>query len=79
MLEHAVRAVERVLARMADDIAAGAVTPNPLLRGSEDTACAWCDYAQVCHRASGEVEGRPMRKTERKRFWEELEKEADHG
>lgn len=72
--------VKRVLAKMADDLHGGAVEPNPILRGPEDGACTYCDYAQVCHRASGEVPGRPMRKTERKTFWNLLEKEAEnHG
>lgn len=69
--------VRRVLAQMADDMAGGTVEPNPILRGPEDGACTYCDFSQVCHRASGEVPGRPMRRTERKTFWSLLEKEAD--
>lgn len=74
------RHVQRTLEQMADGIGSGAVSPNPIYRGSEDTACAYCDYAQVCHRASGEVAARPMRKTDRKEFWQLLRKEAEnHG
>ena len=74
------RHVQRTLEQMADGIADGAVEPNPIVRGSEDTACAYCDYAAVCHRASGIVTARPMRKTDRKDFWKQLRMEAeDHG
>ena len=74
------RHVQRTLEQMADSIADGAVEPNPIVRGSEDTACAYCDYAAVCHRASGIVTARPMRKTDRKDFWKQLRMEAeDHG
>ena len=72
--------VQRTLAQMADDIAGGAVEPNPIVRGADRTPCNWCDYAQICHRASGEVTVRPMQKTERGAFWERLEREeAEHG
>ena len=74
------RHVQRTLEQMADSIADGAVEPNPIVRGSEDTACAYCDYAAVCHRASGIVTARPMQKTDRKDFWKQLRREAeDHG
>ncbi|MCI8524378.1 MAG: hypothetical protein HFF17_00290 [Oscillospiraceae bacterium] len=71
--------VERTLARMADDLAAGGVDPDPVRRGPEDTACTYCDFAQVCHRASGEVADRPLRKIDRAGFWRALEEDAEHG
>ena len=72
--------VQRTLARMSDGIAGGQVEPNPILRGPDQTACKWCDFSEVCHQASGEVACRPMQKTERKTFWELLEKEeGNHG
>ncbi len=70
--------VERTLAAMTDELAGGAVEPNPIVRGAEWSACAWCDYAPVCHRASGEVELRPMKRTKRDEFWTRL-KEDDHA
>ena len=68
--------VQKTLAKMADGIAAGGVEPNPIVRGSENSACTYCDYAEVCHRASGELNERPMRKADRKDFWMQLGKEA---
>lgn len=64
---------------MADGLAGGGVDPNPIVRGSEYSACKWCDYAQVCHRASGEVPERPMKKTARGDFWDRLREEENHG
>lgn len=74
------RHVQRTLSAMAEGLAGGAVDPNPIVRGTEYSACAWCDFAQVCHRASGGVQERPMRKTEREEFWNRLrEEEERHG
>ncbi len=73
------RHVERTLAAMADGLAGGEVSPNPIVRGSEYSACAWCDFAQVCHRASGEVPERPMQKTGREQFWTRLREEDTDG
>lgn len=74
------RHVERTLRQMADQIAAGAVAPNPVVRGADSTPCAYCDYGQVCHLASGQVCERPMARTGRTEFWERLRREEDdHG
>ena len=45
------RHVRRVLAQMTDQIAAGTVRPNPVVRGNEG-ACKYCDYKTVCHGTS---------------------------
>ncbi len=71
--------VKRVLRQMTDDMAAGEAEPNPIVRGADNTACAHCDYAEVCHRASGEIAARPMRKTDRKGFWEALAREEEEA
>jgi len=72
--------VERTLSAMTDAICAGEVSPNPIVRGPDQSACAWCDYAQVCHRASGAAEERPIASVSRTEFWESLEREAEkHG
>ena len=52
--------VRRVLAQMADDMAGGTVEPNPIVRGPDEGSCTYCDFAQVCHRASGEIPERPI-------------------
>lgn len=70
--------VFKVLSRLVGQIASGDVTPNPYTRGSAHDACAFCPYGSICHKES--VEGRRNYKTmSAQRFWEELEKEEDHG
>ena len=67
------------LARMAEDISSGNVTPNPYTRGVSHNACTFCPYGAVCHEET--VEGRRNYKSmTAQRFWEEVEKEgANHG
>ena len=68
----------RCLRRMVDDIASGNVEPNPYTRGSSHNACAYCPYGDICHKK--DVAGRRNFKAMTdKRFWEEIQKEADHG
>lgn len=63
-----------LLGEMVDEIASGAVDPNPYTRGSSHNACTFCPYGEVCHQA--EVEGRRnYRAMSADRFWEEIEKE----
>ena len=63
-----------LLGRMVNEIASGAVTPNPYTRGSSHNACTFCPYGSVCHQE--EVEGRRNYKAmSPDRFWEEVEKE----
>ena len=65
----------KCLARMAEDIASGNVTPNPYTRGSSHDACTFCPYGAVCHQET--VEGRRNYKAmTAQRFWEEIEKEG---
>lgn len=65
--------VEAVLARMADEIASGDVTPNPYTRGQAHDPCAYCPYGDICHKAH--IEGRRNYRTMRaQRFWEEVER-----
>lgn len=71
--------LSNTLSRMADEMAGGEVGPNPIVRGSEKTACTYCDYAEVCHLASGEIPARLMRKTDRENFWNLLREECRHG
>lgn len=70
--------VFRILGELVEDIASGNVTPNPYTRGTSHDACAFCPYGSVCHKDS--VEGRRNYKTmTAQRFWEEIEKEENHG
>ncbi len=42
-----------LLKRLGQELLAGDVTPIPLSRGGEDTACRYCDYSAVCAFESG--------------------------
>ena len=68
-----------VLKKMVDDIASGNVEPNPYTRGSSHSACAFCPYGTVCHKA--EVENiRNYKTMTAQRFWEEIGKGKNgHG
>ncbi len=70
------RYVFRLVGRMADEIAAGRVAPNPYARGSAHDACAYCPYGAVCR---GTGQRRNGRKMEAQEFWAALEKEDRHG
>lgn len=73
------RYVFRLIGKMVDEIADGAVAPNPYTRGSSHSACAWCPYGAVCAR-SREQGRRNYKAMDAKRFWEEVEKEVSrHG
>ena len=72
------RHVTRTLAKMADQIAAGAVGPNPVQRGS-DGACKFCDYQTVCHGDLCPRETRNFAATDAATFWQILEEEDRHG
>jgi ATP-dependent helicase/DNAse subunit B len=69
----------KILGKMVDEIASGTVEPNPYMRGSSHSACAFCPYGAVCHKE--QVENRRNYKTmTSQRFWEEIEKEVGkHG
>ena len=69
----------KILGKMVDEIASGTVEPNPYMRGSSHSACAFCPYGAVCHKE--QVENRRNYKTmTAQRFWEEIEKEVGkHG
>ena len=68
--------LRRLLGELVDDIASGNVQPNPYTRGTSHSACTYCPYGAVCHKA--EVEGRRNYKTmSAQRFWEEIGKEMD--
>ena len=68
------RHVIRTLADMADQIAAGGVRPNPVVRGQYGS-CRFCDFSTVCHRDLCEHEDRILAATSAEQFWEKLEQE----
>jgi len=73
------RHVLRTLANMADQIAGGDVTPNPMIRGQYGS-CRYCDYVAVCHKDFAEHQERTLAATSAEKFWDKLEQEeAKHG
>ena len=66
------------LAGMVNEIASGAVDPNPYTRGASHNVCTYCPFGAVCHET--EVEGRRNRAAvEAKEFWEEIERRQEHA
>ena len=64
--------VFKILGKMVDDIASGNVEANPYTRGTSHSACAFCPFGAVCHKA--EVAGRRNREAvSAEEFWAEIE------
>lgn len=69
--------VMHILAKMAEDIACGNITPNPYTRGTSHDACTYCPYGSICHQES--VSGRRNYKSmNAQEFWERIRKEVRH-
>ena len=69
------RFVLKTLGRLADEISSGIIEADPYWRGPDHNACRWCDYKEVCHINSGEVDLRRLRETKASQFWEILRRE----
>lgn len=69
------RHVVHTLGRLADEISAGEIKADPYWRGPDHNACQWCDYQEVCHVRSGEVDLRRLQNTKADQFWSILGKE----
>lgn len=68
------------LGRIADEIAGGDVTPDPVIRGAMNSACTYCDYRSVCQKGLAKHRERRMREIDNKAFFETLTRwEAEHG
>ena len=73
------RHVMRTVAKMADRIADGELTPDPIIRGQR-SSCDYCDYKTVCHKDLDTQQVRLFAQTSAAKFWEILEQEEkDHG
>ena len=73
-LEELERFVMRTLCGMTDRMLAGDVTPDPIIRGPQDSSCRFCDYAEVCHKDSCEHKNRYIASVRAERFWDEVER-----
>lgn len=70
MLDEYARAT---LTTAVDDISKGAVTANPISRGSERNACTYCPMKVACHKDSCGIKYRYLSKVKAERFWQEVE------
>ena len=74
------RYVERLIATMAQTLAAGDVAAKPLMRGIN--ACAWCPYTAVCgsERMAEDAESVSMKNDEVLAWMEhEVKGGSEHG
>ena len=68
--------VQKTLAKMPTGLPQAEWSQIPLSAEVRTQRAPYCDYAEVCHRASGELNERPLRKADRKDFWMQLGKEG---
>ena len=59
-----------------DDVASGNVEPNPYMRGNAHSACAFCPYGAVCHKAQV-LNKRNYKAMSAKEFWSYLQQEVN--
>lgn len=73
------RHVIRTVADLADRMAQGGVSPDPVVRG-QNSPCRYCDYVAVCHPDLGLRQPREQAETKAGEFWARLEmEEENHG
>lgn len=65
------------LVKLTDEIASGTVHPNPIVRGSEHSACTYCEYSAVCQKDFLHPQTRYLKKITNQQFFEQLEREAN--
>ena len=72
--------VFETLARLADEIGSGVISPNPVIRGVGNSACTYCEYADVCQKDMALHQQRHLKKISNREFFDSLErKETGHG
>lgn len=69
------RHIKRILRDIAREVGGGCIQGDPWYRDEKSTACAWCDYAAVCHFEDGRRGEHsrflyPVKGTD---FWERLD------
>jgi len=60
------------LQQITDEICCGDVTPNPVMRGSENSACRYCDFSDVCQKDLAEHRPRRLRAIKNREFFKEV-------
>ena len=73
--------VFRKLGEITDGMLSGVVTPDPVLRGVGNSACTYCDFADVCKKDLLQHNPRKLRSITNRQFFNEImEGEGeDHG
>ncbi len=69
------------LRRITDEIWSGDVTPDPVMRGAENSACRYCDFSDVCQKDLAEHKPRRLRAVNNRAFFREICEEGgdQHG
>ena len=64
------------LRRITDEIWSGDVTPDPVVRGSENSACRYCDFRDVCQKDLADHKPRRLRTINNRAFFGEIMQEG---
>lgn len=69
--------VYRTLERITDEIYSGEVQPNPVIRGTGNSACTYCDFADVCQKDMAKHQERHLKKISNREFFKEIQAKED--
>lgn len=75
-LEQLEKYVFEKLRGITDEIYGGDVTPDPVLRGAENSACRYCDFKDVCQKDLAQHKPRRLRAIQNRAFFKEIEEEG---
>ncbi len=72
--------VFETLQRITDEMLSGEVMPNPILRGAGNSACTYCDFAEVCQKDFAKHQERKLKGITNREFFRNICKKevADH-
>ncbi len=72
--------VFETLQRITDEMLSGEVRPNPILRGAGNSACTYCDFAEVCQKDFAKHQERKLKGITNREFFRNICKKevADH-
>ncbi len=75
------RHIHRILKDIAREVGGGCIQADPWYRDEQRTACAWCEFATVCHFEEGSRKEHsrylyPVKGTD---FWERLDEVEQHA
>ncbi len=72
------RFVMQSVANLTDQLASGAVEPNPINRELKYSMCEFCEYASACHQDLGYHDDRASRRVNADEFWVRAERMVEH-